>query len=209
MKILKKVNTREVKRAFVISNNIRIQKKGRRYLGKVSKEEFTKKFLQSKQKGLQMTNKQLDKQISPDWPRRVNSYDASDWYLGEVKTSEVGVWKRAGGLPLSWTNGSLKDTANKVRGALKKNSKVLAKRARRAVSNMLATNVGMLQNEKYLLPIIFKGDTGTRGRRGLKRLMIGFIDDGCMRSIALAVSGVKVVRAYIGFPKKKVRKTVN
>jgi hypothetical protein len=67
---------------------------------------------------------------------------------------------------------------------------------------MLATNVEMLQGEKYLLPIIFKGGTGTRGRHGLKRIMKGDIDDGCMRSIALAVSGTKVIRVYIGFPKK-------
>lgn len=202
MKIIKKVGVREVKRTFVISNNIRIQKSGRRYLGRMSKEEFLKKFLRSKQKGLRMTNKQLNRHISPDWPRRLGSYDSSDWFLAEVKTSEVGVWKRAGDLPLSWTNGSLKNTADRVREALAKNSKKLARRARRAISNMLATNVDMLQKEKYLLPIIFKGGTGTRGRRGLRRVMRGDIDDGCMRSIALAVSGRKVLRAYIGFPKK-------
>lgn len=202
MKIIKKVSVREVKRTFVISNNIRIQKNGRRYLGKISKKEFLKKFLQSKRKGIRMTNKQLNKHISPDWLRRLRSYDISDWFLAEVRPNEVGVWKRAGDLPLSWTNGSLKNTADRVREALAKNSKKLAKRARRAVSNMLATNVGMLQIEKYLLPIIFKGGTGTLGRRGLKRVMRGDIDDGCMRSIALAVSGMKIIRAYIGFPKK-------
>jgi len=147
-----------------------------------------------------MKNVQLDKHL--EWPRRVHAYNVSHWYLGKVKTSEVGVWKGAGGLPLSWTNGSLKDTADKVRRALGKNSKSLKKRARYAISNMIATNVGMLQSEKYLLPIIFKGGTGTRGRRGFKRVMNGDIDDGCMRTIALAVHGVKVIRAYIGFPKK-------
>jgi len=203
MKILKKVSVRDVKRTFVISNNIRVQKNGRRYLGKVSAEEFRKKFLQSKQKGIRMTDTQLDGQISPEWPRRLRSYNASDWYVGEVKTNEVGVWKRAGDLPLSWTNGSLKETADNVREALAKDSKRLAKRARRAVVNMLATNVGMLQSEKYLFPIIFKGGTGTLGRRGLKRVMKGDIDDGCMRSIALAVHGARTIRAYIGFPKKR------
>lgn len=203
MEILKKVSVREVKRTFVIANDIRIQKNGRRYLGKITKEEFQKKFLQSKKRGLRMAIKQLDTHISPDWLRRLRSYEASDWYVGEVRTSEVGVWKRAGDMPLSWTNGSLRNTADKVREALAKNSKKFAKRARRAVSNMLVTNVDMLQSEKYLLPIIFKGNTGTLGRRGLKHQMKGDIDDGCMRSIALAVHGEKVIRAYIGFPKKK------
>ena len=149
-----------------------------------------------------MTNKQLDRQISPDWPRRLRTYNSSDWYIGEIKPSEAGIWKRAGGLPLSWTNGSLKDTADKVRRALRKNQKSFKKRARRAILNMLETNVDMLQSEKYLLPIVFKGGTGTRGRQGLKRLTRGDIDDGCMRSIALAVRNAKVIRAYIGFPKK-------
>lgn len=211
MKIMKKVAVREVKRAFVISNGIRIQKSGRRYLGKISKEEFLKKLLKSKRRGVRMSNTQLDAHIISAHlkkdPRghltRLHAYDASDWYIGEVKTSEVGVWKRAGRLPLSWTNGSLKDTAEKIRQVLKKNPGLLRGRARHTISNMLATNVGMLQGEKYLLPIIFKGGTGTLGRRGLKRVMKGDIDDGNMRSIALAVNGAKVIRAYIGFPKKK------
>lgn len=202
MKIIKKVSVREVKRTFVIANNIRIQKNGRRYLGKVSKEDFQKKLQQSKQKGLRMAVKQLDKHISPDWPKRLHSYDSSDWYIGEIKPNEVGVWNRAGGLPLSWTNGSLKDTADKVREAIAMNSKKLAKRARRAVLNMLATNIDILQNDRYLFPIIFKGNTGTRGRARLKYVTKGDIDDGSMRSIALAVSGAKTIRAYIGFPKK-------
>jgi hypothetical protein len=119
-----------------------------------------------------------------------------------MRVNEIGVWKKAGDLPLSWTNGSLKNTADKVRDALKENKKMLKKRARRAIRNMLETNIGILQSEKYLLPIIFKGGTGTCGRRGLKRVMRGDIDDGCMRSIALAVHGAKAIRAYIGFPKK-------
>lgn len=150
-----------------------------------------------------MTDAQLNRYMAQDGGLlRLHSYTASNWHLGEIRTNEVGVWKKAGGLPLSWTNGSLKDTADKVRNSLQKNPKLLTKRARRAIHNMLATNVGMLQSEKYLLPIIFRGDTGTRGRKGLKRIMKGFIDDGCMRSIALAVHGTKVIRAYIGFPKK-------
>jgi hypothetical protein len=202
MKLLKKVPVLEVKRTFVIGNDIRIHKNGRRFMGKVSVEEFRNKLQKSKRRGLKMTSKQLDKLITPEWSTRLNSYEECDWYIGEAKTSELGVWRRAGDLPLSWTNGSLKDTADKVRRAITTNSKSLNSRARRAITNMLATNVELLQSEKYLLPIIFKGGTGTRGRSRLKRVMQGDIDDGCMRSIALAVSGVKTIRAYIGFPKK-------
>lgn len=205
MKILKKVSVREVKRAFVIANSIRIQKNGRRYLGKISEGEFLRKFQQSKQKGLRMTNTELDAYVvgahSKKDPLRLQAYNASDWYIGEIRPNEVGPWRRSGELPLSWTNQSLKDTADKIRHALEKGQS-LPGRARHTIPNILATNVSMLQSEKYLLPILFKGGTGTRGRSRLKRVMKGDIDDGCMRSIALAVSGVRVIRAYIGFPKK-------
>lgn len=201
MKLLKKINSREIKRTFVIGNIVRAQEKsGRRYLGKISEEEFKKKLSRSKQKALQMSDKQLDAQIED--LNRLRAYIEYDWYLADVKTSEVGVWRKAGGLPLAWTNDSLKATANKVHDALMKDSPLLAKRAQRAIRNMLATNVNFLQSEKYLLPIIFKSGTGTLGRRRLKRQMKGDIDDGCMRSIALAINGAKVIRVYIGFPKK-------
>ena len=59
-----------------------------------------------------------------------------------------------------------------------------------------------IQKEKYLLPIIFEGGKGTRGRKRLKRQMKGDIDDGCMRSIALTISGVDRIKAYIGIDKK-------
>lgn len=205
MKILKKVGVREVKRAFVIANGVRIQKNGRRYLGKVSGTEFFKKLVQAKRAGLKMNDAQLDVHLlgahSKKDPFRLKAYDSSDWHIGEVTPNEVGVWRRAGELPLLWTNQSLKETADKVRHALER-GKSLPGRARHTIPNMLATNVDILQDEKYLFPIIFKGNTGTRGRSRLKRVMAGDIDDGCMRSIALAVNGAKVIRAYIGFPKK-------
>lgn len=159
------------------------------------------KLERAKQKVLNLNTAQLNKRIS--WSKRLYAYENSDWYLGEVSTAEVGVWSRAGGLPASWTNRSLRETAHKVRLALEKNPKRLVKRARRAIPNILATNVNRLQKEKYLLPIIFKGNSGTRGRHRFKYRAKGDIDDGCMRSIALAVSGMKVIRAYIGFPKKR------
>lgn len=118
-----------------------------------------------------------------------------------MRPSEVGVWRRAGKLPLDWTNGSLEETAKHVENALTKNSERLVSRAKHAVANILKINVNIIQKEKYLLPIIFKGGTGTKGRRRLKVKMAGDIDDGCIRSIALTINGAKKIKAYIGFPK--------
>jgi hypothetical protein len=59
----------------------------------------------------------------------------------------------------------------------------------------LKTSLGTIAREKYLLPIVLPG--GTMGRKGLMK-MKGDIDDGCMRAIALAVSGKKRLRVYLG-----------
>lgn len=202
MKKLQKVSPKEVKRTFVIGNLIKIKNGKKKFLRDVSKKYFENRLKIAKTKGLGMTEKQLDQFIYDEYPRRYRAYNNCDWYIGEVSPNEVGVWRRAGGLPLEWTNGSLKETAARVKHALENGSKILNGRARHAIPNMLKTNVSDLQKEKYLLPIIFEGDTGTKGRRRLKRKMKGDIDDGCMRSITLAINGAKKIKAYIGFPKK-------
>ncbi|MEK7106124.1 MAG: hypothetical protein AAB895_02085 [Patescibacteria group bacterium] len=202
MKKFKKVNVIEVKRCFVMSQLIRHQKGKKRYLGLISEKEFNKKLTIAKEKTLKLSEKKLDKIIHDEWKKRLKAYNNSDWYIGEVSPGEIGVWKRAGGLPLECTNGSLKDTAQKVKYYLNKNPKFLKKRSRHTIFNMLSTNVGKLQKEKYLFPIIFKSGTGTNGRKKLTKVLKGDIDDGCMRSIALTIAGARSIKAYIGFPKK-------
>ena len=195
------MKTIEVKRAFVVSDFISAKKDRKKHLTFVPENIFIQKLKNAKQKALKLKESKLDKIIKDKFKKRLIAYDNSRWYLGEVKTNEVGVWRKAGGLPLSWTNGSLAETAAKVKNTLEHNPKFLRKRSRYSIPNMLKTNIHLLQEEKYLLPIIFKGGTGTKGRKRLKRQMKGDIDDGCMRSIALAVSGKKTIKAYIGFPR--------
>ena len=205
MKLIKKVNTINVKRCFVISQLIRLQKGNKRYLGLMSESNFTRKLKTAKIKALKLSEKKLDKIIKTEWAKRLKAYDSSQWYFGIISPKEVGVWRRSGGLPLSWTNGSLAETAKKVKYALEKNPKILKKRAKHAISNILQTNINYLQKEKYLFPIVFKDGTGTNGRKRIKRRMQGDIDDGCMRSIALAVAGFKKIKVYIGFPKNIIK----
>jgi hypothetical protein len=217
MKLIKKVKTIEVKRAFVIPQMIRKQKvessrfsralnylkSNKRILETLSYKDFKKRLKNSKNIVLKLKEKQLDKIIADEYKKRLTAYNNCDWYIGEVIPSEVGVWERTGGLPLNWTDCSLSETARKVKKALENNSKLITKRTEYAISNMLRTNIHKLQDEKYLFPIIFEGDKGTRGRKRLKRKMKGDIDDGCMRSIALVISGAKKIKTYIGTEKKR------
>ncbi len=200
MKLDRKVSAKEVKRCFVVGMLMNMQNGKKKHLGKVSRIEFLQKLARVKKHALKLSEKQLDALITDK--RRLAAYNASDWYAGSAKVHELGVWTRAGGMPLEWTNQTLKETAAHVKKGLTLRTSLARTRVRLAVSNMLETNVADLQDEKYLLPIVFQGDTGTRGRWRLKHQTKGDIDDGCMRSVALAVSGQDTIKLYIGVPKK-------
>lgn len=204
----------EVKRCFVISQLVRKQrfKKSfigllslsarKRALGNISDDHFKAKLKLAKEEVFAMPEKELDKLIKKEYKKRLVAINNCNWYMGEFTPKEAGVWRRAGGLPLEWTNDSLLETAECVKNAIEKGSKKFKSRASKAIPNILKINVNKIQEEKYLLPIIYKGGTGTRGRRRLKRKMKYDIDDGCMRSIALTIYGAKSIKAYVGFPKK-------
>lgn len=131
---------------------------------------------------------------------RLQQYASLSWHLGTVGVGEVGVWKGAGGLPRTWTRRSLAETARLVQKALEKKPLRLTRRAKTAIPGILKSAIPLIEKEPYLFPIVLPG--GTLGRRGLRYRMRGEIDDGCMRSIALAVSGRKRITAYIGTTKK-------
>lgn len=203
MKIIKRVSVLEIKRCFVVSNLLA----RRTHRGHMKTAEATDHYLDRLEivhkKVVQMKESQLDHVIEKEWKKRLDAYNHSRWSLVEISIKEIGVWNRAGELPLRWTNRSLEETAIKVKRALNRKNGFKHKhiRAAHAIRGILKTSVEVIQNEKYLLPIIFSCDTGTGGRKRLKTKMRGDIDDGCMRSIALAVNGSKKILAYFGRPK--------
>ena len=200
MKLLKKVNRVDVKRCFAITHFMRKfgvgGKSGKRL---VARDRYLLTLHKSKQALRTLSKIKLDKIVGA-WKKRLHAYDGVDWYLGNVLTKEVGVWKGAGGLPTAWTRGSLSFTATKVRIALRNGGRGMRKRSKRAIPSIIELQ-DIIKSDKYLLPIIFQSGAGTNGRRGLLK-MKGDIDDGCMRSIAFAVTGDKNIKAYIGVPKK-------
>lgn len=200
MKLLWQVKPVEVKRSFVIADFVSHNKYLKQATPKKDKEQYLKQLNKAKRVILELPEVMLDMIIKGEWKKRLKAYNTMHWYIGVAKTSEIGVWKKAGGLPLAWTRGSLADTACIVSEALQKNPKKLAKRSGIAIPGILRNTLSIIQKEKYLFPIILPG--GTMGRKGLKK-MRGDIDDGCMRSVALAVSGKKTIKAYIGVRKKK------
>ncbi len=194
MKILNKIPTLEVKRCFVVGDLMaqHYRKTGTKRKAYI----FVKKVCK-------MNEPELDKFIGDKYMKRLNAYNNSNWYKACLGPSELGVWRRAGELPLRWTNKSLENSASSIGKAMKrkngfKNKKI---RAVKSISSMITSSLDDFQKEKYLLPIVFQTDTGTRGRARLKFKTKGDIDDGCMRSIALTISGAKEITVYYGIPK--------
>jgi hypothetical protein len=155
MHLIRKVTTKEVKRCYVISGGDTHPRKNQR----PTADGLRKELVRKKSKILSLTEDELDTIIGKEWKgTRLAAYDSADWYLGTVHPSEVGVWNRAGGLPVRWTNGSLAETAEKVKRGLAA-GKLKNIRAGKVISNILRTGTADLQKEKYLFPIIFKGNT--------------------------------------------------
>ncbi len=46
-----------------------------------------------------LNEKQLDRIIVNEFRKRAEAYNNSEWYLARASTKELGVWRRAGGLP--------------------------------------------------------------------------------------------------------------
>jgi|SRR3989344_909282 len=198
MKLLRKVKPIEVKRSFVISDFVSHHKYKEKQTSDISQAIYYKRIAHAKRVILELPEHLLDMIINGEWAKRFRAYNKTQWYVGTVRTDEVGVWKKAGELPLAWTRGSLSETADFVARALANKSKQFKGHARTAIPGILKNTLSMIQKEKYLFPVVLPG--GTMGRKGLKK-MKGDIDDGCMRSIALAISGKKKIKMYIG--KKK------
>ena len=198
-----------MKRAFTVSKLCA----GRTHKGHMKKvtseKEYVKRVEHMKKKVLAMKESALNTFIIADYKKRFLAFEASDWYLAEFSPKELGVWNRAGEMPLRWTNRSLEETAQKVKWALDRKNGFRKKhiRAAHAIPGILQNAMSIIQEEKYLFPIAFKCDTGTRGRARLKTKMVADLDDGCMRSIALTVSGSKKIMLYFGVPKKDISQT--
>ena len=205
MELLKKVSRLEAKRCFVLSQRFTSKQMRKdavkKHMIKPSEKTITANIKTQVVEVMKMSEEQLDHIITTEYKKRLKAYDAVEWYLGTVDVSEVGVWRGAGGLPKSWTRGSVKETAQKLfDGMIKKDFQHSRVRAARVVPKILEIK-SILKKQKYLLPIILSSGTIKSARKGMKK-MEGDIDDGCMRSLAFAGTGDGTIKAYIGIAPK-------
>jgi hypothetical protein len=208
VQLIKKISVHEVKKTYVTATFVKeYAPKDAEYMGMVTREEYLKLLVKAKKKVASMSNLAMDQLIMKRFGgkrKRLDAYMAMQWYEAKVQTKDVGIWRGAGGLPIAWTEGSLASTARLVKKALGSKDKRIRMRARRALPGIMQ-HLEVIKNEKYLRPIVFTHDTGTRGRKHLPAYkLLGDIDDGCMRSVAMAVSGDKYIQVYFGIPKAPV-----
>lgn len=204
MKLLEKVAVIEIKRCFVLSQRFTSKKMRKKGIKEHKPDKDTIIHNLSKTKRMIMIQKEnsLDKIIKNEYEKRLKIYDQLDWYFGEVDISEVKVWNGTGGLYESWTQrNSLKNTAQKLKAELEKSKSVIQRKRAFQVIPQIIPIKKILQKEKYLLPIVVPNGTYKKQSGGI-RTIPWFLDDGCMRSLAYAVSGDKKIRAYIGIPKR-------
>lgn len=192
---MKEVPVLEVKRCFVTANALRPKRAKGAYKGGSYTQDLKERMQLAKAKVAKYSEKKLDSIIAKEYRRRLRAYNASHWYITTVSLSDVGVWRGAGKLPRPWTEGSVVETAQLIKKHMPTSAPL----------REFAKVVAPTQQDIYFLPIVFAHNTGTQGRRGLNRKLVGDIDDGCMRSIALALRGKKNMKVYFGVPKKKTK----
>ncbi len=203
MKIIRKVRPIEVKRAYITAQTIHYPRNRReRYPLKLDQREYLKRLVHAKRKLGQLTEDQLDEFIAKDWRPRERAYSNTDWYLAVVSPREIGMWRRAGGLPIAWTCCSLAQSAQYVKRGLEISSKRIRAQSKEAIPHFIKFS-DIISKEMALYPIVFKSGTGTGGRRRCRGKVKGDIDDGNMRSIVLATLGYKKLKVYFGIPRDK------
>ncbi len=209
MKLIRKAKRIDVKRTFVLTRFLRKHGVARKNHTKIPELES---YLNAHKKAINEVKKlkenEIDKLILEKFrhinvkkfiktrEKRLNSYDTAKWFVAIADSKELGVWKKAGGLPLIWTKGSVAETAKLVADGIKNNDKKIQKRSRIAIPAIIALKKA-IQKDAYSFPIVFESGQGTNGRKGLPKTKFD-LDDGNMRAIAYAASGDKKIKVYVG-----------
>jgi hypothetical protein len=127
-------------------------------------------------------------------PPRGLRYASLSWELTDIDLTEVTVWPGMSGLPQEWTDGSVVDVAARVIGEDLPNSAGRLAGLLRFVEQIETSDaVEWLTT----LPLLIVPETLLHTRL-LQPRQHWTLDDGCARSVALAILGVSSVRVYAG-----------
>ena len=183
-----KVEPIEVKRCFVASDM-------GKSLANKSREDYIQGTEEIIQKVLGMTEENLNKQISSRDPKRLGLYNKLTWYYGRVSIDDMGVWDEAKGLPHEWCLGSVRETSRSYRIAIEEGKTFPFSDFYRQIPAIKEV-ADVIEKARFFSIIVVSGET-SRGRQNCRKTKWN-IDDGCMRAIALTLTGKEELNAYMG-----------
>src|SRR3954463_729667 len=99
MKIIRAANPMEVKRCFAMTHYFRTLSMARHTDTTPTRAKYLATLKKAKKMSLGASERELDKILK--WKRRIQSYNKAEWYVATASIKEIGVWRRAGGLPFA------------------------------------------------------------------------------------------------------------
>ncbi|MBI3623044.1 hypothetical protein HY212_03115 [Candidatus Pacearchaeota archaeon] len=194
------ISTLEVKRWFLLANAMKEEFRHHKELGiDVLVEEYKREldYLQG------LNEDKLSKRITDKV--RLQRYDSMAWHNADINLSDAGVWPKMQGMDILLTIGNVSETALEVRKVLEgRSEKDIPPETKKKIESIISI-------ADFIYPrfpvIVFPGgevrekDYNSWARKNNEPLCKIFdydIDDGCTRSIAYSLEGIKTIPTLIG-----------
>lgn len=203
MEVEKDIQNIEIFRTFYISE---VLLKGLSERMTLNEKVFEDKLLDLIRKAKKITDKTLIEYVAFFCPKpdalRYDNYMNTKWKLKEIPLMNCGAWPAVGELPYEVTYGNILDTAAYVDRYLKNKNLLTWKTSKILYMERMLPYIKVLSTH---LPIIVLEGNVIRNNKlweedvlKKSKLCKYDIDDGNHRAIALALTGAKTIKAYVG-----------
>ncbi|MCK5459847.1 hypothetical protein KAI52_01925 [Candidatus Parcubacteria bacterium] len=183
---MKKVKLKKILQTFVVANELK-----KKYAKINNINEYKKIYFESEKKIKKYSEQKLLSNISDKY--RVKRYKSCDWYFGRIKIDNTGVWPRMGNITDNLLIKNSKWSANQI---YKNSTKIVKYKL-----NHLFRIMPFVSHLNRYMPIIVIKDGVIRSEKKYLKQKYD-IDDGCHRTICLALTGKIFINAYIGIQKQ-------
>ncbi len=183
---MKKVKFKKVLQTFITANELK-----KKYAKINNINEYKKIYLEIEKKVKKYSEQKLLSRVSDK--NRAERYKSCDWYFGRIRIDSTGVWPRMGNIP---NNLLIKDSKWSANQIYKNSAKIIKYKL-----NHLFRIMPLASHLNQRMPIIVIKDGAIRSEKKYLKQKYD-IDDGCHRTICLALTGRIFVNAYIGVQKQ-------
>ena len=182
---MKKIRIKEVLQAFVIANELKKE------YGKINNiSEYKEIHSKINNRIKKYSEKELWQCIKDK--NRIRRYKSCDWYSGRINISSTGLWPRMGLMPENFFFKDSKWAANQI---FKNSNKIL----KGELNHLFRILPFVSYLNKHIPTIVIHNSSIRNEKKYLKEFYD--IDDGCHRTVCLALLGRTFINAYIGIKK--------